>query len=1523
LITFVTNGCFKTKEILKEKITKNRFKTLKKIVLRTIIVLLLLLLSFGVALSLPVVQTKIAHYVTENLNKKFGTNIFVDKVEVTIFGGVQLKKVIVKDEKKDTLIYSNRIITSILDTKKLLDGNLIFGNLTADALTVNIKTYKGDTDSNLDKFIAAFDDGKPASGKFLMTSDKMTLLNCKFREIDYNREVPLDVEFTKINANVSDFKIEGANVYTNVNAMSFMDHRGLFIENIKTKFTYTKKNIRLENLDLKTAESSLKGTVILKYERKDFIDFNNKVIFNITTKNASLSTNDLRHFYNELGKNQLFILSGKIKGALNNFTAKNLYLKDSQNTVISGNVNFKNLFAKKGKGEFYMKGSFAKVSSNYNNLIVILPNVLGKNLPSSLKKFGQFNLNGKAEVTLTSINTDFTLRTKLGTITSKLLMTNLNFIDNASYSGNVILKKFNLGSFLNRKDLGFTSLNLDVNGKGFNEKYLDTKFSGEIQNIEYNGYNYKNILADGTIKKPIFKGKININDPNLFLDFDGHVDLSKKDRIFDFHAKVDYANLKRINILKDSISVFKGDIVMKVSGNSLDTMKGDLIITNASYQNTKDIYFFDNLSVNSNFDVNNEHTISLYSTNEMNGKLQGKFEFSQIQKMVQNSLGSLYTNYKPNVLKKGQYIKFDFSKFNNLIEIINPKISIDSSAVINGQMKGDDNDFKLKFSSNTIDAFNVHLDKVQLEIDNKNPLYNTYLQMDSIKTKRYKIRDFSMINTTSKDTLSFRTEFKGGEKGTDFYNLNMYHTINLDNLNIIGFSKSEMMFKDFLWYINENENDKNKIVFDKDFKNFSFEDIIISHENQSMQLNGMINGIKNKDLQLTFQNVDINKVTPNLDEFKFDGNLNGQVFIKQKDLVYQPTANLEIKDFQINDNDLGDLNLDIKGNNDFSRFDITSKIENESVKSFSAIGNLEIVNNETLLDLNLNFEKFNLGILSNLGGEVLSNIRGFASGNARINGNTNDINYIGKLFLDDAGLSIPYLNVDYKIKNHSAVEITQNKFIVEKTQLFDSKFNTSGNIEGFIKHKQFGDWELDLTIDSDRILALNTKDHEDVAYFGTAFINGSATIKGPTNGLSINVNAESGKGTDIKIPINDASSLSDNNYLHFLNKAEKYGTATKDAEFIRNYNGLQMNFEFNITPVASIEVILNRDSGHGMKGKGVGTLNMNINTLGKFEMYGDFTVWEGSYNFKYGGIIDKQFTVKKYGSILWEGNPYKAILNLEAVSKNITANPAVLIDNASFNKKIPVEVVIGLKGTITNPEPDFNINFPNVSSVIKSEIETKLSDKDIRQTQAIYLLSTGGFLSQEGLSQSQVTNSFYEKASALFGDIFNDKDGKMNVEVTYTAADKTALKPTDGRVVASISTQINERITINGKVGVPTGGISETAIVGNFEMQYRVNEDGTLNLRIFNKENDINYIGQGIGYTQGAGVSYEVDFDTFKDLVNKIFKKTKIDSVKKTTIEKPSESAKIFPNYINIEKNNSSPKNTNEKNLLNKEGKLD
>ena len=76
------------------------------------------------------------------------------------------------------------------------------------------------------------------------------------------------------------------------------------------------------------------------------------------------------------------------------------------------------------------------------------------------------------------------------------------------------------------------------------------------------------------------------------------------------------------------------------------------------------------------------------------------------------------------------------------------------------------------------------------------------------------------------------------------------------------------------------------------------------------------------------------------------------------------------------------------------------------------------------------------------------------------------------------------------------------------------------------------------------------------------------------------------------------------------------------------YQGLELALRFDIDQNAEIEIILNKESGHAMKGRGVGSMFMEINTLGKFQMNGDFIVQEGQYNFKYGGLIDKKFNVE-------------------------------------------------------------------------------------------------------------------------------------------------------------------------------------------------------------------------------------------------------------------------------------------------------
>ena len=120
--------------------------------------------------------------------------------------------------------------------------------------------------------------------------------------------------------------------------------------------------------------------------------------------------------------------------------------------------------------------------------------------------------------------------------------------------------------------------------------------------------------------------------------------------------------------------------------------------------------------------------------------------------------------------------------------------------------------------------------------------------------------------------------------------------------------------------------------------------------------------------------------------------------------------------------------------------------------------------------------------------------------------------------------------------------------------------------------------------------------------------------------------------------------------------------------------------------------------------------------------------------------------------------------------------------------------------------------------------------------------------------------------------------GTLKVGLNYLQVDKSDILDikTEDRFGVTLSTEISDKILFNGKIGVPAiGGIEETLIIGDVQIDFILNEDGSLKAKVFNRENEFRYIGDKLGYTQGVGLTYQVDFQTFRDLLSKLVEKNK------------------------------------------------
>ena len=114
--------------------TRLRLQKARKIVFRTLLTLILLLLTLVITLSIPAVQTRIADYAADRINSDYKTDIRIKSVALTLFGGVKFREVMIRDHHKDTLVFANRIQTNILSFRKLYNGDLLFGDSDNDRI---------------------------------------------------------------------------------------------------------------------------------------------------------------------------------------------------------------------------------------------------------------------------------------------------------------------------------------------------------------------------------------------------------------------------------------------------------------------------------------------------------------------------------------------------------------------------------------------------------------------------------------------------------------------------------------------------------------------------------------------------------------------------------------------------------------------------------------------------------------------------------------------------------------------------------------------------------------------------------------------------------------------------------------------------------------------------------------------------------------------------------------------------------------------------------------------------------------------------------------------------------------------------------------------------------------------------------------------------------------------------------------------------------------------------------------------
>ena len=1226
---------------------------------------------------------------------------------------------------------------------------------------------------------------------------------------------------------------------------------------------------------LETTNSKINADIVFNYSGNDLRDFNNKVKIDALIDASQVSILDLKKLYNEFGGDNLIYVSTAFKGTVNNFKLSNFNASFGSGFKVRGNYRFKEALRKGYK--FSVSGVTDELTSDYRQLKRLMPNVIGKNLPTELKKIGSFKMSGSTLVTKDVLDLAIDIKSKMGMASLDLELTNIDNIDDATYDGYVNVTDFELGKMIDNPLFGKLSFEGEVRGEGFKLENINTSLIGVVSKQEYKGYSYTGARVDGVLRNKLFNGSLQLDDPNINFDFTGLADFSKDIYEFDFNAKIEKLDLKTLHLFeRDSISIVKGDIDIDLKGNSLDDVVGSASIVNGSYTNEFDSHDFQKFYLKSER-KELVRTLTFNSPDIIDGKMKGVFRFSDLSTMLQNSIGSMMTNYDALEIESNRFIEFDFKIFSPILPVLVPDISMKSSALLKGKIIAENNELKMLVSAPKLKFKNTLIDSISLKVDNKNPSLSTNLSVKEIKSSGYTMRGLNLYNKKINDTLYFRSDFTGGVNNEERFGLVFYYTIDKSKKSILGILESKILFKKKEWILNPSGNKNNKLMFDLEKEEFEIREIELVTENQEIKFDGVIRDSTYKNLNMYFDNVNLGAVMPKIDSLSLEGTLNGYLNFKQEKGVYNPLGNLNIKDFVINESLQGDLNMDVNAVDSYEKYQVDISLINDSLKQFDAFGYIDIGPSTPLIDLDVKLNGFYLNAFSPLGKNVLSHLRGEANGEFKVTGDLSNPDMDGKIDLKNAGFTFPYLNVDYDLIKSPSIKLEKQRFKFENLVLKDTRYNTKGDINGEIEHSFYKNWELDLNLSSDRLLILDTEDVENVSYYGTGFIDGLSRISGTTNNLRIDVKAKTLAGTKFIIPLNDVKASENSKLIHFKSeyKDDFDNTILNNDFLLEKFQGLSLNFDIDITPEASAEIVIDRVSGSSLKGNGSGNLFIEIDTKGKFNMFGDYLIDKGFYNFIYGGLINKPFRIERGGLISWDGDPMDAHLNIRAIHE-VKANPKILLTDLNTNRKIQVDLITDISGSLFNSKEDFSIVIPNSSSTVASELSFVLNtgDENARFRQFFSLLTLKSFYNDDDAVSSAgdfVSGTTSDIISGALSDIFNEDGDKFQIDLGYTSGDASDIEEQkiDNQVDISLKTQINDKILIDGNLAVPVGTSSQSNVIGEVKVEFLVDDDGRLRYTVFNRQNEVQYAQEEEGYTQGVGLVYQIDFSTVKEMFSR------------------------------------------------------
>ena len=1401
-----------------------------------------------------------ANSFTQRVNNTFDTAIQIGKAKINLQGKIQFDNVLIRDHKSDTLAHIAEIKLNLTELENVLKGAYQFSLLDIIAPKMHITTYAGEEATNLKLFIDKLNGGQKKKQSLVAS---VGALRVHQGAVVFRNEEEIDRNiFSSIELALDNLAFVEKEFTASLKSMSFQSSQIEDLKNLSGNIRFTPTKIEFSALSLYSSLAQMQGALTLNYTDFTTEALRSSASIDLKIDSAVVATSLLKLPKEVNLPTTKISLKGSVRGGMNALKS-NLEFTLPGKSFLKANV----LLSRNSEGILRVQSKDISSAVTKNDFRSLLSSSFASD--HALLQMPWERIKIKSTVDYLhgkELLADLALSVNKGTLHAKVAVekTEENWLFKQSFDFSAI----NATDFIQKDLLLAASGNGSAEGKLNDKSIQELSFQLNLSDFEWNKIHLKNTVLSG--KKNTLGFLLNgaLNDEKVKLNFSFNQG-GKSSKNFTVLTQLEQLNLSSFGwaSLQSDVKIASNISVVGEGDRLRNLGVSNLIITNSQAKESFNDFTFEFM----NNKTNNQ--IVLSGSEVMDFWLKGEFSYANIPLLLQSAVQEALLIPNKRKVRVPEFFVFDLALKDKLLKALYPDVLTPQDIRLNGTISSMTGQSFFQFDLPFIKFKGYNFESISLSTLGEDSDFLSRFSAGKIYGKNVRISKINLDTKNNDGVLSGSLSAKFGSVSKDSLGLEFTYS-QLNDQSLFKINKSDLILGGEKWAIDLENN--SSLSYDSGTNEFNLSKIGFNAKNQSVNASVKYRSKNNYSAQLTTNNLDLSKALPEGEKFNFGGRLSTQLDIIQSQDIKTASVDLSVNALSINTVSMGDFDLTIKGNPQFNSYQLTTSLVKEQLSMLVGTGTIFVPDDKPNLNLDFTLNGLDVSFLSSLGKDNVTNSTGNLTGELNLWGATTDLKLAGKAILNDSGMSIPSINTRYALEQGTEIFFRDRNIDFKNALLKEMASETTARLNGQLSHINFNAWEMDVELLTDRLLVYDRPEDPNALFYGQGYLAGKANFTGPTKSLTLEVIGSTSEGTTLVIPWKENKGLTDTSFIDFLSKGEKENEqiTTEISSFDEAFRGFEMIFDLDINRNAEVEIVVDQSSGSTLSGRGSGNVLVETNIDGKFNIWGDFITYEGVYNFKNLGLIDKKFSVQQGGTIVWEGDPLDAQLNIEAVYEVPGgANPALLVDNPNFNRKIPTDVSIQLVGNLIKPDdPVFDISFPNTTGIVVSEINYRLADQQRRQLQAISLLSQGIFISDVSVSLQGITNNLYEKASDVFSTLIGSNEGKLNIGLNYLQGEETPSFDlrTEDRIGLTLTTQISDKILINGKIGVPIDGLQETVIVGDVQIDFILNESGTLKAKVFNRENEFRYLGDEFGYTQGMGMSYQVDFNTFKELIQKV-----------------------------------------------------